>query len=101
MQPRPYSRSNWARRLLSLVLSVGLAGAALVLLGRWAGSAAAAGSAAVRSAPSAVIFTVTTGLDQSDNDLTDSQCHTAPAGPCSLRAAVQQLDHDSGGQINL
>jgi hypothetical protein len=36
-----------------------------------------------------------------DSNLADGQCHISPSGPCSLRAAVQQLDHDSGGAISL
>jgi len=76
--------SLW-RRLLGLAFSAGLA--------------AGAGRAAARL--SAANFFVTTTLDLPDNNLADGQCHVAPNGPCSLRAAVQQLDHDSGGFISL
>jgi predicted outer membrane repeat protein len=92
---------SWPRRLLGLSASTGLALAALLLL---AASVQAAGRSAPTRAPdtlpAAVVFTVTTELDTPDNLLSDSLCLDA-AGKCSLRAAVQQLDHDSGGTILL
>src|SRR5205807_10303654 len=88
------------RRLGSLGLAVGLAGAALLALGRWAGGAAAANSPATPNEP-AVSFVVTATADSDDANLGDHACHDVLNGGCSLRAAVQQLDHDSGGSINL
>ena len=90
------ARAIDARRLRSLGLSLSLALAALLALGRWASGAVAASGPAAYHGPVAS-FVVTTTVDAPDNDLTDRQCHIAPAGPCSLRAAVQQLDHDGGG----
>jgi hypothetical protein len=89
-------------RLAHLGLAIGLAGAALLLLGRWAGGASAAGSPpAAPNLPNAVTFTVTTSLDAGDDVLTDTVCHNAIDGKCSLRAAVQQLDAGAGGAISL
>jgi hypothetical protein len=103
MQTAAWSQGSGWRRLVSLGLSVGLAGAALLLLGRWAGGAAAAGPRpAVTYGPSVVVFVVTNTVDAPDSYLGDHHCHIVSGDqPCSLRAAVQQLDTDNGGSIIL
>ncbi|MEO8672925.1 MAG: choice-of-anchor Q domain-containing protein [Tahibacter sp.] len=46
-----------------------------------------------------VIFSVTTSLDQIDDNINDGVCHTT-ANVCSLRAAVMQSNHTStNGQV--
>lgn len=99
MDTLPIARANFVRRLVSLGLSLGLAGAALVLLGRWTAGAAAMSPAAPNRP--AVSFVVTATADSPDNNLGDGQCHDTLNGRCSLRAAVQELSFASGGTINL
>ncbi len=99
--PKPVPSTHLSRRLLSLGLSLALAVAALLLARALAEAGAAAISPAPLARPAVVTFVVTTTTDAADNNLADGQCHVAPAGPCSLRAAVQQLSHDSGGAITL
>ena len=97
-----FAPASSVKRLVSIGLSFGMALAALLLLGRWAGGAAAAGNPAARQAPSVVAYVVTTTVDLPDDNLGDGKCHIASGDrPCSLRAAVQQLNHDSGGSIVL
>jgi CSLREA domain-containing protein len=104
MDPLTFAPAPLLRRLSSLGLSFGLALAALLLLGRAVGAATAAspaaGGPAALSQP-AVTFVVTATADSDDNDLADGHCHDVLNGGCSLRAAVQQLDHDAGGNITL
>src|SRR5260221_1717547 len=101
MDTLPWARGSSARRFVNLLLSLALAGVALLLLGRWVGRAAAAGAGRAVARPAPANFFFPTTLDLPDNNLADGECHVAPNGPCSLRAAVQQLDHDSGGSISL
>src|SRR5580765_7349153 len=88
-------RPDMNRRLLHLILASGLALEALLLLG------ASVQAAAPRkpNAPS-VTFLANTFLDTPDQSTGDNLCLDA-SGHCSLRAAVQQLDHNFGGIINL
>jgi len=85
------------KRLISLVAPALLALAALGQLR----SLAEAASARLPPHEPAIIYTVNTTSDSPDNNLSDGACHDLLNGKCSLRAAVQQLDHDSGGTINL
>src|SRR5579859_2124700 len=86
------------RRVMSLA-AAGLALGALLLL---SASVQAAGRAAGAHAP-ALAFSVNSFLDAPDDTPGDGLCRTSLAGhPCTLRAAVQELDHQaSGGGINL
>src|SRR5690349_8990420 len=72
-----------------------LAGAALLLLGRWA--------RAVSAARPSVAFSVDNTSDLPDDNLGDGHCHaaTGAAHKCTLRAAVQELNAGSGGAIFL
>ncbi len=96
-----FRRARAARQSAGLGLSLGLAGAALLLLGRWVGVAEGAARPIAPNGPSIVIFVVTTTVDSPDSLLTDGLCKDTFDGGCSLRAATQQLNHDSGGTILL
>ncbi len=77
------------QRLVGLIVSVGLAAGALLLL------AASVQAAPLRQAPAApaagVTFTTTTAFDTPDKTLGDGLCQDAALN-CSLRAAVQEID---------
>ena len=101
MDTGTFPSGNRLRRLASLSSALALAVAAVLLLGCWAASAEGAAPRPAAPRQPSVFFLVTTTVDLPDNNLADGECHIAPNGPCSLRAAVQQLDHDSGGSISL
>jgi hypothetical protein len=84
------------RRVISLAAAAGLALGALLLLN------ALVEAAAPRATPArpAAHYNVNSFLDEPDLFLTDTACLTAD-GHCTLRAAIQQLNHDSGGSLNL
>jgi CSLREA domain-containing protein len=99
LDSRPLS---YFRRLFGLAASTGLALGALLLL---SASVQAAGRAVAGRAPdnlpSAAVITVTSLLDAPDDNVTNTVCHETLDGQCSLRAAVQTLDHHNGGVIVL
>lgn len=97
MDPRITENTHPLRRLPSLLAAAGLALAALMLL-------AASVQAAGRRAPAFVfVFPVTSALDAPDNGFGDGFCKsTLPGQPCTLRAAIQELNHQPlGGGIQV
>ena len=93
MHTLPIARGTTVRRLFSLGLALGLAGAALLLLRIWA-------EAAAPSQP-ALTVTVNSPLDAPDDNPGNNICHNAIDNKCNLRAALQELNAGSGGTINL
>ena len=95
MEALPTELTHHMKRLSGLPAAAALALAALLLL-------AASVQAAGRPAPAA-IFTVNSALDAPDNGFGDGFClSTLPGQPCTLRAAIQELDHQAlGGGIQV
>ena len=81
-------RISRIRKILALILSsCGLAVGAVAFT---------MGSAASDAVPLVgQLFTVNSLGDGDDANLSDGRCETATAGECTLRAAIEQINHDN------